>query len=148
MRVYLDMCCFNRPYDDQSQFRISLETQAKIRIQELIKEGEIDLITSYILQHENDKNPIEGRRLRIDSFARKYSKEYISSSDKAEIESVAKEIRKTGVKDKDALHVSCAIKAKCDYFITTDKRLLKYSDDKIKMVNPLEYIALEVDKDE
>ena len=26
MRIYLDNCCFNRPYDDQSQLRILLET--------------------------------------------------------------------------------------------------------------------------
>ncbi len=38
MRIYLDNCCFNRPYDDQSQLRISLETQAKLYVQNLIKE--------------------------------------------------------------------------------------------------------------
>ena len=36
MRIYLDNCCFNRPYDDQSQLRISLETQAKLYIQGMI----------------------------------------------------------------------------------------------------------------
>lgn len=30
MRVYLDNCCYNRPYDDQTQLRISLESQAKL----------------------------------------------------------------------------------------------------------------------
>ena len=29
-RIYLDNCCFNRPYDDQSQPRIRFETQAKL----------------------------------------------------------------------------------------------------------------------
>lgn len=29
MRVYLDNCCFNRPYDSRSQMRVPLETQAK-----------------------------------------------------------------------------------------------------------------------
>lgn len=37
MKVYLDNCCYNRPYDDQTQIRISLETQAKLYIQDLIK---------------------------------------------------------------------------------------------------------------
>jgi hypothetical protein len=37
MRVYLDNCCYNRPYDNQSQLRISLETQAKLYIQQLIR---------------------------------------------------------------------------------------------------------------
>jgi len=38
MRVYLDNCCYNRPYDDQTQMRINLETQAKLYIQQLIRE--------------------------------------------------------------------------------------------------------------
>jgi len=27
-RVYLDLCCLNRPFDDQTQERIRLETEA------------------------------------------------------------------------------------------------------------------------
>lgn len=53
MRVYLDNCCYNRPYDDQSQLRISLETQAKLHIQDLIKEQQLELVTSYVLWYEN-----------------------------------------------------------------------------------------------
>ena len=41
MRVYLDNCCYNRPYDDQTSTTISLETQAKLKIQELIKNQKI-----------------------------------------------------------------------------------------------------------
>ena len=26
LRIYLDNCCYNRPYDDQSKIRLSLET--------------------------------------------------------------------------------------------------------------------------
>jgi len=37
MRIYLDMCCFNRPYDDQSQARIRLETEAKMLLQQKVK---------------------------------------------------------------------------------------------------------------
>jgi len=35
-RVYLDNCCFNRPYDNQSYLKIELETKAKLKIQEMI----------------------------------------------------------------------------------------------------------------
>ena len=62
MRIYLDNCCYNRPYDDQSQFRIYLETQAKLYIQELIKQDKIELVTSYILEYENSKNKLNERR--------------------------------------------------------------------------------------
>ena len=36
IKVYLDNCSYNRPFDDQKQLRISLETQAKLYIQSLI----------------------------------------------------------------------------------------------------------------
>lgn len=56
MRIYLDNCCYNRPYDDQSQIRISLETQAKLYIQDMIKRGQLELVTSYVLEFENSNN--------------------------------------------------------------------------------------------
>ena len=43
LKIYLDNCCYNRPYDDQSQIRISLETQAKLYIQNLVKDKQIEL---------------------------------------------------------------------------------------------------------
>ena len=43
VRVYLDNCAYNRPYDSQTQMKVELETQAKLRIQRLIKEGKIEL---------------------------------------------------------------------------------------------------------
>ena len=54
----------------------------------------------------------------------------------------AAEIIKTGVKSKDALHISCAIEGKADYFITTDIRLLKFSSDEIKIIDPIDFITL------
>lgn len=36
IRIYLDNCCFNRPYDDQSQIKIQLESEAKLEIQKHI----------------------------------------------------------------------------------------------------------------
>lgn len=44
MRVYLDMCCYNRPYDDQSQLKVAMEAQSKLHIQNLISEGKLDRI--------------------------------------------------------------------------------------------------------
>ena len=49
---------------------------------------------------------------------------------------------KSGIKLKDASHTACAIMAKCDYLITTDKRLLKYRDERIKIVNPIEFVKI------
>ena len=43
-------------------------------------------------------------------------------------------------KEYDAYHTACAILSGCDYMITTDDRLLKYKSDKIKVVDPTEFI--------
>ena len=55
MKLYLDNCCYNRPFDDQQQLKIHLETQAKLYIQQKIKDGQYDLVWSYILEYENAK---------------------------------------------------------------------------------------------
>jgi len=34
LRIYLDICTFNRPFDDQNQLKIKLETEAKLFIQQ------------------------------------------------------------------------------------------------------------------
>ena len=139
MRVYLDNCCYNRPYDDQSNFLIKIETECKMKIQNLIKQGELDLVSSYILMLECDKNPHEPNRSLIIEFIKKYSKLHVSENNYEIIENLAIPIKDTGVKNKDALHVASAIYAECDYFISTDRRLLKYSTEQIKIVSPLKF---------
>ena len=62
MKVYLDNCCFNRPYDDQSQIVISLEAQAKLTIQKQIVSGDLEMVTSYMLLAENSANPSASKR--------------------------------------------------------------------------------------
>ena len=47
---------------------------------------------------------------------------------------------KTGIKMKDAYHIACAIHSRCDYFLTTDDRLLKYHTNEIQMLNPIDFI--------
>ena len=36
----MDLCCLNRPFDDQSQARVALESQAVVLILEKIDRGE------------------------------------------------------------------------------------------------------------
>ncbi len=46
IRVYLDNCCLNRPFDDQRQARIRLESEAIMAIIEQIQSGKINWISS------------------------------------------------------------------------------------------------------
>lgn len=140
MRVYLDNCSYNRPYDDQSQMRIHLETQAKLHIQDMIRKEQIELVTSYILDFENSNNRSIQKKQTIEKFMKEYATLYVSNKNEKDIARIANTIMETGVKEKDAYHVACAVMAECNYFVTTDDRLLKYQTEKIELVTPGEFI--------
>lgn len=141
MKIYLDNCCFNRPFDDQSQIKIYLEAQAKLDIQKKIKQGKYDLVWSYILEYENKMNPFEERKESIIKW-KKIAKEHIMEN--AEIVEFAEEINKKGIKPKDSIHISCAKYSKCEYFITTDRLLLNKNIEGIRIINPTQFILEEV----
>jgi predicted nucleic acid-binding protein len=136
-KIYLDNCTYNRPFDDQSQLRISLETQAKLYIQSLIKNNKINLIYSYICFYENYINPFENKRLSISDFS-KHAKYFVGESHDILIK--ANEIIQKKIKPLDALHLSCAINAKVDYFITVDDGILRYNTTEINIFDPIMFI--------
>lgn len=140
MRIYLDNCCYNRPYDDQLQMRIHLDTEAKLHIQDMVKNNELELVTSYMLDYENAKNRFWHKRQAISEFLNENEAYYVSQDRNEEAIQIAEEIKKTGAKNADALHVACAILAKSNYFITTDDRLLKYRSEKVEIVTPGEFV--------
>lgn len=139
MRIYLDNCCFNRPFDNQISIRIKLETEAKLYIQEEVINGSIELVWSYILEYENSQNPFEYRRNAINLWKKIATIKIIEDE---EILLLAKDLILFGIKSKDALHVACAIKSNCNFFLTTDDLLIKKLSDynKIRIMNPLEFI--------
>ena len=141
MRIYLDSCCYNRPYDNDSQLTIRLEAQSKLHIQNLVKDGLLTLVSSYMLTYECNQNPYEIRRDSISDYIRQYAKIYVGAELADQIEEMAADIMATGVKFKDACHVASAIYAGCAYFISTDKRLLKYKSSEIKLVTPIEFVS-------
>ena len=67
MKIYLDTSVYNRPFDDQTQPRIWLETLALALILQLVEAGEATLVNSSVLEFENSKNPFS---LRQDWMAR------------------------------------------------------------------------------
>ncbi len=67
MKIYLDTSVYNRPFDDQTQPRIWLETLALALILQLVEAGEVTLVNSSVLEFENSRNPFS---LRQDWMAR------------------------------------------------------------------------------
>ncbi|MCF8219502.1 MAG: hypothetical protein K9I29_09505 [Bacteroidales bacterium] len=68
MLIYLDNCSFNRPFDNQKQIRIRIESEAKLYIQEQISSGKLKLAWSYILDFENSANPFPERKESINNW--------------------------------------------------------------------------------
>ena len=136
-KLYLDICCYNRPFDDQTQINIRLETEAKLHIQAGIRADDYSSIWSYMHELENTANPYEEKRNAIAPW-KDIAVEYCPSSD--DILSVGQRIMAHGIKAKDALHLACAIESGCDYFITTDKGLTNKSVNNIIITNPIDFL--------
>jgi hypothetical protein len=139
MRIYLDNCCFNRPFDDQDQLRIRLETEAKLGVQEEILLGRIELVWSYILDYENQFNPFDERREAIRKWK---SHAVINVEESAGVLTKANQLKERGISSKDALHVACAIAGNCRYILTTDEALIVKLKgmEAIQVMNPTEFI--------
>jgi len=136
-KIYLDICCYNRPFDDQSQMKVRLETEAKLYIQAAVKNNKYLLIWSYMLDFENSNSPYDDRRNSV-ALWKNTAHEHCPSSD--DVLLLGKEIMKYGIKEMDSLHIACAIANECDYFITTDKRLLNKSVARIKIISPINFV--------
>jgi predicted nucleic acid-binding protein len=141
MKVYLDNCTYNRPFDNQGQIRISLEAQAKLHIQRLIIDKKLELVYSYLSVYENSENPNSEHRNSIRNFF-SYAVECIDIGKADVIEARAEEIKKWKIKSNDSIHLACAIEAKCDYFITTDDGILNnYRATDIRVCDPIDFIS-------
>jgi predicted nucleic acid-binding protein len=148
MLIYLDICCFNRPFDDQSDLMVRLQTEAKLHVQELIREGALSLVWSAIMDIENAANPDINRKVAVGDWQKLG---FVDVAIDQRVERIADEFALIGVKPMDALHVACAIEAEAEYFLTTDKALLrkmaKY--DRLHVVDPVDFIrALKETKNE
>ena len=126
MRLYLDACCLNRPFDDQSQLRVRLESEAVLAlISRVEEEADWTLLSSTVLEFELAQIPAPQRRARTQkllSIAREHT--FASATEIAR----AKSLREAfGFRALDALHLACAETLRADLFLTTDDRLLRTS---------------------
>lgn len=142
MKIYLDVCCLNRPFDDQTQDRIHLETEAILTILKYVENGKLELLNSDAIIYEINKIPDSERKVKV-KLVVSIASTYIEIS--KEILTRAKQIQKLGIKSYDALHIACAENGRADIFLTTDDKLLKkmqrYSEKlKVKSCNPLDWI--------
>ena len=139
MRIYLDNCCFNRPYDDQETLTVRMETEAKLLIQGMIKSGMLKLGWSYVLDYENAANPFEERRTEIQRWGGLAD---INVEETPEILDAMRDAVANGLKPLDALHLACAMVMSCAVFLTVDKGLLRkgVAFKCIRILSPIDFV--------
>ena len=142
MKVYLDACCLNRPFDDQVQDRIRMESEAILIILNHLYAHDWEWIGSEALEAEIKRTPNIDKRNRIMLLAS--CVHHSIRIEKREIER-AKDLVNMGFNSFDALHVACAESGGVDIFLTTDDKLLKLAtkmSERINIVisNPISWI--------
>lgn len=137
MRIYIDTSVFNRPFDDQTQPRIILETQALRTILQLIEDGQLELVSSSVLDYENSRNASPSRQRWVRQCLQ-LAKAYQPLQD--DIIQRAKILEQVGVKQVDALHVAAAEKAQCEVFLACDDRLLRRYQGSLRAMNPVNFV--------
>lgn len=140
IRIYLDNCCFNRPFDDKENINIRLESIAKLHIQKLIREGKLELAWSYLLESENDQNPFFDKKISIAAWK---DIAIINIEETEELLLKSEEYSNLGIKALDSIHIACAYFTNCQYFLTTDKGILKKSHfiSDVKILNPIDFLS-------
>jgi len=149
MRIYLDVCCLNRPFDDRTQDSVRLEAEAILVILQNCEDEDWQLVNSEIIKFEISKTPNTIRKQKATKIM-ELAKEYITLEEKIILK--AKNIEQQGIKAIDALHLASAEEGKVDVFLSTDKELIKKVQKrkimKIKVENPVKWLVevLENDK--
>jgi predicted nucleic acid-binding protein len=121
-RIYLDVCCLNRPFDDQTQARIRLEAEAVLMILSRCEAGDWEWLGSEVIGLEISRTPDPERRRRVQLLV-SHAHQVITVGH-SEIER-AEQFQAWKISAFDALHIACAEMGGADVFLTTDDELLR-----------------------
>jgi predicted nucleic acid-binding protein len=138
IKVYLDTSAYNRPFDDQTQPKIFLESQAVVIILQMVETRIVDLVSSSVLEYENSRNPYPLKQEAMNRYLQMAKARQVV--DEA-IRQRSEELGHNGLKAVDALHVACAEMLRSDDLITCDKQLInRCAGLTLKVVNPVAFV--------
>ena len=140
--IYLDTCCYGRPYDDQSQFRIVAEAAAIAAIIETCRIAHYCIAGSMAVTSEiGDIRNAEKRKV-VETFFDETINLYfiITTSEVAR----AHTLKAEGLGDMDSLHLAAAESVGADALLTTDDPFIRICARKklsfVKVINPLNFL--------
>jgi hypothetical protein len=122
LRLYLDTCCLNRPFDDQLQPRVRLEAEAVLLVMAEFQKRTWEWVASDVVWREVAGMPDRERFRRVMAF-RIHVAHHVAVG--PAILDRADEIEAMGFGGMDALHVACAEAGQVRVFLSTDDKLLR-----------------------
>lgn len=133
----------NRPFDDQSQERVRVESEAELSILQRVQTGIDQWVGSDVLTEEMDQVLDEERRSALKAVALEVNE--VVDVDRT-VRVRATELMGLGFAEMDARHLSAAEKDNVDAFITVDDKLLRrasrYKDKlAVRVVTPISCIV-------
>ena len=142
MKLYFDICCYSRFYDDQGQVKIYIESEAILNIINIAKQNNYEIMGSPALDLEIEQIDKVEKREKIKYF---YNQTITQKNDYNEnIYKRVKELsEKTNIRTLDSFHLAFAENLKIDFLLTTDARFEKACsrmDLNIKVINPIKYL--------
>lgn len=120
MKIYMDVSCLNRPFDDQTQLRIRLESEAIIMVLKRIDSGQWTQVSSRMADIEINAIPDAERRMRVLRLLPTDTMELTPS-----VFERAKILVERGLRAADAVHVAAAEALHADVFLICDYRLVR-----------------------
>lgn len=145
-RIYLDVCCLNRPFDDQSIDRIHLESEAIMLILKRFEAVEWTWISSAVIDYEVDQTPDFERKRRVNTLLSSAHQVVLLTE---EIIRRGDEIKQLGFGSYDALHIASAEAGEADVVLTTDDKLIRLAmrhlrEIRVLVSNPLQWFQEEM----
>lgn len=148
MRLYFDCCCYNRPFDDQSQQRIHDESEAILSLMNRCLAVRGTILGSAVLRLEIDGIGDTVKREKVRHLYRAVNEDVGYTS---MVRQRAEEIcQHSAIHEMDALHISSAEMGRTDVFLTTDARLIRSCRSislRIRVMNPVSYLAEVIEYD-
>ena len=140
MKLYLDVCCLNRPFDDLTQNRIQFESDAILTIISRCQSGKWTLMSSEAIDLELNKTRDNNKLKKVLALLSVSTEKLILNQ--AAINR-SEEFQRNGIKPMDSLHLAVAETSNVDVLLTTDDALLRASsrmDLNIIVKNPVTWL--------
>lgn len=148
MTIYLDNCCYNRPFDDRSNIKNYLEREAVLLVMQMAFDGNYQIIGSDILEREMSLIANGEKRRNVEALYNSMIYDVVKINDS--IVDRAKIIMdQSTIKAFDSLHLASA-ETKADVLLTTDIKFMKAANRLgagIKVQDPISFV-LEVSDSE